>query len=144
MSDTKLFTSLGYSSIPLNVWMHAARHRDTVPGLFDPDLDEWKRHMRSLIPLPWHYRGRIEVATILTAGQRVKVHPHPEWTLVYYPHVAETSKIEIEGVIYPVDKDCAMLIPPHIMHGVPPTVEDLRYSVAFRVFDHDNWTLPPQ
>lgn len=143
MSDTVLHTCLGYSQIPLATWLKAADQRDVVPGLFDPDLDEFKRHMRSLIPVPWYWRGKKEVAVVLTRGQRVKMHPHEQfWTLVYYAHAEDgVSRITIEDTIYPVDKDCAIVIPPNVMHGVPPTTEALRISVAFQVFDHDKWTL---
>ena len=140
MTDVKVFQDCGYHRIPLRTWMKAADQRATVAGMYHDDLDAWKVHMRSLVPVPWFYRSRIEVATVLHRGGHVVPHAHPEWTLIYYAHISHVvSILEVEGKPLKVYADEAVLVPPNVEHSVPRVEQDLRFSIAFRVYAHDNW-----
>jgi len=139
----KYFRNLGFRHILLDTWYHAARKRLAVPGLLDSSFDVFKSQMRGLIPVPWTHRGRPEVAVVLKQGESLKEHEHPEWTLLYYVTFGnhERGTVWIDDKAHIVEADSAVLLNPGVKHEVKAVPSSLRFSVAFRVYDHDDWTL---
>lgn len=136
-----------WRDIPLEAWMHAARDRRKVPGLFPddaylPDFDHFRIKMRSLVPVPHFHRSRTEVIVVLDKpGEQIKPHEHPEWTVLYYVAAPPHSVIKVDDVTHPVAPGMTIVLPPNTLHAVPPVESVPRISVAFRVYDHDHWTL---